>query len=78
MYSAFPHMGEEPELVTSGTIFTGGCSIRCIHCQNWNMSQWQSNGVSLSPEIMTKQVTKLAEVGCRNINLVGGDPTPYV
>ena len=77
-YSAFPHMGEEPELVPSGTIFTGGCSIRCIHCQNWDISQWQSNGVSLTPELMALQVAELADKGCRNINMVGGDPTPYV
>ncbi len=77
-YSAFPHMGEEPELVPSGTIFTGGCSIRCIHCQNWDISQWQSNGVSLTPEMMALQVAELADKGCRNINMVGGDPTPYV
>lgn len=32
--SIFEHMGEEPELVPSGTIFTMGCTIRCKHCQN--------------------------------------------
>ncbi|MCJ7730937.1 radical SAM protein [Candidatus Bathyarchaeota archaeon] len=78
LFSAFPHMGEEPELVPSGTIFTGGCSIRCLHCQNWDISQWQSNGESLTPEMMALQVEELAEKGCRNINMVGGDPTPYV
>jgi putative pyruvate formate lyase activating enzyme len=78
LFSAFPHMGEEPELVPSGTIFTGGCSIRCLHCQNWDISQWQSNGESLTPERMALQVAELAEKGCRNINMVGGDPTPYV
>ena len=33
----FEHMGEEPELVPSGTIFTLGCSMRCLHCQNWSI-----------------------------------------
>ena len=78
LFSAFPHMGEEPELVPSGTIFTGGCSIRCLHCQNWDISQWHSNGDSLTPEMMARQVIDLTEKGCRNINMVGGDPTPYV
>ena len=78
LYSAFPHMGEEPELIPSGTIFTGGCSIRCIHCQNWDISQWKSQGTSLTPEVMAYQVKDLAEKGCRNVNMVGGDPTPYV
>ena len=78
LFSVFPHMGEEPELIPSGTIFTGGCSIRCIHCQNWDISQWKSRGDSVTPEMMAYQVSKLAEKGCRNINMVGGDPTPYV
>ncbi len=78
LFSAFPHMGEEPELVPSGTIFTGGCSIRCLHCQNWDISQWHSNGDNLTPERMARQVADLTEKGCRNINMVGGDPTPYV
>ena len=78
LYSAFPHMGEEPELVPSGTIFTGGCSIRCIHCQNWDISQWKSSGNSLSPEMMSIQVKELAKAGCYNLNMVGGDPTPYL
>jgi putative pyruvate formate lyase activating enzyme len=29
--SIFEHMGEEPELVPSGTIFTMGCTMRCQH-----------------------------------------------
>jgi putative pyruvate formate lyase activating enzyme len=78
LYSVFPHMGEEPELIPSGTIFTGGCSIKCIHCQNWDISQWKSHGDSITPEMMAYQVRVLAEKGCRNINMVGGDPTPYV
>ena len=76
LHSAFPHMGEEPELVPSGTIFTGGCSIRCIHCQNWDISQWASSGTSVAPEMMALQVRELSDKGCRNINMVGGDPTP--
>jgi len=34
--------------------------------------------VSLTPEMMALQVAELADKGCRNINMVGGDPTPYV
>jgi putative pyruvate formate lyase activating enzyme len=76
LFSAFPHMGEEPELVPSGTIFTGGCSIRCVHCQNWDISQWCGSGTSVPPELMSLQVRELVAQGCRNINMVGGDPTP--
>ena len=78
LYSAFPHLGEEPELVPSGTLFTGGCSIRCLHCQNWDISQWASRGVEMGPREMARQMEKLERRGCINLNLVGGDPTPYL
>jgi putative pyruvate formate lyase activating enzyme len=76
VYSAFPHLGEEPELVPSGTVFTGGCTIRCIHCQNYDISQWKSSGTPVVPEQMVRIVDRLASEGCRNLNMVGGDPTP--
>jgi putative pyruvate formate lyase activating enzyme len=75
--SFFPHLGEEPELVPSGTVFTYGCSIRCIHCQNWDISQWKGNGAYISAKKMADLVEGLKAKGCRNLNMVGGDPTPY-
>jgi putative pyruvate formate lyase activating enzyme len=74
--SYFPHMGEEPELVPSGTIFTHGCTIRCIHCQNWSISQWKESGFKVDPIRMSGIVGSLKAQRCRNINMVGGDPTP--
>ncbi len=76
--SAFLHMGEEPELVPSGTIFTNGCNLRCLHCQNWTISQQFEEGTRLSPNQMADYVERLARAGCRNINMVGGDPTPWL
>ena len=75
--SCFPHMGEEPELVPSGTIFTCGCTIRCIHCQNWSISQWKESGTVLDPIRMSGIVGSLKAQSCRNVNMVGGDPTPH-
>ncbi len=74
----FEHMGEEPELVPSGTIFTLGCTMRCHHCQNWTISQWMEAGEIYSPEHLAKAVEHLRKNGCRNANLVGGDPTPWL
>ena len=74
--SCFPHLGEEPELVPSGTVFTCGCSIRCIHCQNWEISQWGEAGTPAGPGRMAEMVESLRRQGCRNVNMVGGDPTP--
>src|SRR4030067_2143244 len=40
----FEHVGEEPELVPSGTVFTLGCTMACKHCPNWIISQWLGGG----------------------------------
>jgi putative pyruvate formate lyase activating enzyme len=74
----FQHTGEEPELVPSGTIFTLGCTMQCRHCQNWSISQWYEKGEIFSPERLAKPVEHLRKSGCRNVNLVGGDPTPWL
>jgi putative pyruvate formate lyase activating enzyme len=74
----FPHTGEEPELVPSGTIFTLGCTLRCLHCQNWTISQWVETGKTYCPEQLASEVKKLQKFGCKNINLVGGDPTSWL
>jgi len=76
--SVFEHMGEEPELVPSGTIFTMGCSMRCKHCQNWTISQWLEQGEVYTPKDLASAVEQLRRNGCRNANLVGGDPTPWL
>jgi putative pyruvate formate lyase activating enzyme len=76
--SVFEHLGEEPELVPSGTIFTMGCTMRCKHCQNWTISQWQETGHVYEPKELAREVEQLRSNGCRNINLVGGEPTPWL
>ncbi len=76
--SVFAHVGEEPELVPSGTIFTMGCTIRCRHCQNWAISQWMELGTECTSKDMAAAVERLRLDGCRNVNLVGGEPTPWL
>lgn len=76
--SFFEHMGEEPELVPSGTIFTCGCTMRCLHCQNWTISQNMEVGDLCSPDSLAGIVDRLRQRGCRNANLVGGEPTPWL
>jgi len=76
--SIFEHVGEEPELVPSGTIFTMGCTMCCRHCQNWTISQWTEKGEVYRPEELAREVEHLRENGCRNANLVGGEPTPWL
>ena len=70
--SAFAHFGEEDCLrgwQGSGTIFFGGCSLRCVFCQNWDISQQAAGKVSTAEEIASLMLA-LQEQGCHNINLV--------
>ncbi len=76
--SIFAHVGEEPELVPSGTIFTMGCTMHCRHCQNWTLSQWMEPGTTYTPRELAREVEQLHASGCRNVNLVGGEPTPWL
>lgn len=75
----FHHMGEEAPLVPSGTIFYVGCNFRCVFCQNWSISQRRPDHIeAVSPEDLSTIQEWLRFNGARNINHVGGDPTPHL
>lgn len=74
--SEFMHHGEEPELVPSYTIFFSGCTFRCCFCQNWDISQYPENGVETSPRTLASLAATHRRDGARNVNWVGGEPTP--
>lgn len=70
--SAFPHFGEEDCLrgrCGSGTIFFGLCNLRCVFCQNWDISQ-QRQGRECSADEIADFMLDLQEAGCHNINFV--------
>ena len=70
--SAFAHFGEEDCLRGwrgSGTIFFGGCNLRCVFCQNWDISQETAGKVTTAEDIAGLMLA-LQEQGCHNINLV--------
>jgi len=71
--SAFPHFGEESVLQGwngSGTIFFGMCNLRCVFCQNWDISQ-KKNGWELDGKEISDLMLKLQnETKCHNINFV--------
>ncbi|KAG8410105.1 hypothetical protein J3458_019172 [Metarhizium acridum] len=68
-----PHFGEEPCIQGhhgSGAVFMSGCNLRCIFCQNFDISH-QRNGMDLTPEELGEWYIKLQEVGnVHNINIV--------
>ncbi len=79
VHSYFHHMGEEAPLVPSGTIFYGGCNLKCVYCQNWDISQVNPDqGLRVDPETLARIQYELRKTGARNINHVGGDPTPQI
>ena len=70
--SAGPHLGEEDCLRGwrgSGTIFFAYCNLRCVFCQNWDISQ-EGHGCEVDASRIAKLMLSLQEHGCHNINLV--------
>lgn len=70
--SAAPHFGEEDCLRGwngSGTIFFSMCNLRCVFCQNWDISQERA-GKELTAEEIAWIMLDLRERGCHNINFV--------
>ena len=74
--SAFPHFGEEDCLRGwggSGTIFFSHCNLRCVFCQNYDISQAVRPGTSQQgspPEEIAATMLELQRQGCHNINFV--------
>ncbi|MFN3594141.1 MAG: radical SAM protein [Thiobacillaceae bacterium] len=67
-----PHHGEERPISGyggSGTIFFTWCNLRCVFCQNREISQ-KGEGCEVSPEALAGMMLELQAVGCHNINLV--------
>jgi putative pyruvate formate lyase activating enzyme len=74
--SCFPHLGEEDCLRGwngSGTIFFSHCNLRCVFCQNYDISQGVRPGPatrgSPAPELAAMMLDLQAQ-GCHNVNFV--------
>ncbi len=70
--SAFAHFGEEDCLRGtrgSGTIFFAYCNLRCVFCQNWDISQAPA-GDEMTAEEIADLMLELQAAGCHNINFV--------
>jgi putative pyruvate formate lyase activating enzyme len=72
------HFGEEPPISGSrgsGTVFFSGCTLKCLFCQNYPISQL-FHGEFYSIEQLAGIFISLQKRGAHNINLVS--PTPYL
>jgi putative pyruvate formate lyase activating enzyme len=83
------HFGEEPALSGShlakgeargaGNVFFGHCNLRCVYCQNHEISQdfrASGSGEEISFERLAGIMLELQERGCHNLGLVS--PTHFV
>ncbi|HBX43548.1 MAG TPA: radical SAM protein [Deltaproteobacteria bacterium] len=67
-----PHFGEEAPLVGgsgSGTVFFSGCNLRCVFCQNYEISHIVE-GSGVSAERLAAIFLSIQRMGCHNLNLV--------
>jgi len=75
-----PHFGEEPVLSGTrgaGNIFFGNCNLRCVYCQNYEISQnWRAERENeISYDRLAGIMLELQEKQCHNIGLVS--PTHF-
>src|SRR6185436_2804646 len=75
-----PHFGEEPALVGTsgaGNIFFRNCNLRCVYCQNYQISQTHKEQIKneVSHERLAEIMLELQAKGCHNINFVS--PTHF-
>tara|TARA_Y100000310_G_scaffold232797_1_gene235647 strand:- start:1701 stop:2669 length:969 start_codon:yes stop_codon:yes gene_type:complete len=76
--SYFAHFGEEDCLRGwrgSGTIFFSHCNLKCVFCQNWDISQpagagGESARAEVTPVHLAEMMLELQSKGCHNINFV--------
>jgi putative pyruvate formate lyase activating enzyme len=75
-----PHFGEEPALTGTkgaGNIFFGNCNLRCVYCQNYQISQAHKEQIKneVTHERLAEMMLDLQARGCHNINFVS--PTHF-
>lgn len=80
MSSYTAHFGEEPVLSGTGgagNIFFGNCNLRCVYCQNYQISQtWKTQKKNeVTHERLAGMMLELEERGCHNIGFVS--PTHF-
>src|SRR5580765_5459674 len=74
------HFGEEPPLTGTrgaGNIFFGNCNLRCVYCQNYQISQTHKQQLKnqVTHERLAEMMLELQSRGCHNVNFVS--PTHF-
>ena len=77
----FHHPGEELIYrgnMGSGTIFFTSCNMRCVFCQNGDISTDKDNGMEIDARTLAAMAWQLRMEGCHNVNWVGGEVTIHL
>jgi putative pyruvate formate lyase activating enzyme len=78
MHCALAHFGEEPPVSGTngaGTIFLSSCNLRCLYCQNYQISH-MAEGFRLDSQEFSRVMLSLQDNHCHNVELVS--PTPQI
>ncbi len=73
-----PHLWEEPPVSGrngTGAVFFSGCTLRCVYCQNGEISH-RNTGRVFSPRELSDAMSRLVDLGVHTISLITG--TPFV
>ncbi|MBD3237087.1 MAG: radical SAM protein [Candidatus Eisenbacteria bacterium] len=70
---AVAHFGEEPPISGrrgAGTLFFAGCNLRCVYCQNHQISRLTIPVPEIDTQALAEEMLRLQRLGCHNIELV--------
>ena len=73
-----PHLWEEPPISGTrgtGAVFFSGCTLRCVYCQNGEISH-RNAGRPFSPRELADSLKRLEDLGMQSVSFITG--TPFV
>ena len=73
-----PHLWEEPPISGSrgtGAVFFSGCTLRCVYCQNGDISH-RNEGRLFTPQELSDELKRLTDLGVHTLSFITG--TPFV
>ena len=71
-----PHLWEEPPISGrngTGAVFFSGCTLRCVYCQNGDISH-RNEGRTFSPRELSDALKRLADLGVHTISFITATP----
>ena len=73
---AAPHLWEEPPISGTrgtGAVFFSGCTLRCVYCQNGDISH-RNAGRPFTPRELSDTLKRLTDLGVHTLSFITGTP----